>query len=377
MPTSSLSTEALITASFTISPRGPFSLAEAATFGFGQRDGRDWDGVMRLAFCLDGYATHAAAEVRQDAGGEVHLAVFAPAGTDLAAVRDQAARVLSLDHDATEFTRIGQRDPVIGRLQAAAPGLRPPLFYSPYEAAAWSVLSARRPARAMMHLRALLSEAHGRTFDLAGQRLAAFPTPSQLLRVGSFPGLPPEKIERLHGVARAALEGRLDVTALKDLGPDAAMAELQTIKGIGPFYSALIVIRGTGFTDVLPVSEPRALALVAQLYNLPEPPTEDQFRALAEPWRPFRTWATVLIRAVASRGGRPPVPPAALRAPLAHLAVIPATRRAGGPGSLGRLDRLAVTRARRSARQSAQPFCSRSPGGVQVSDGVDDPVVAA
>jgi DNA-3-methyladenine glycosylase II len=309
MLTSSLSAGALITASFTISPRGPFSLAEAATFGFGQRDGRDWDGVMRLAFCLDGYASPAAAEVRQDAGGDVHLAVFAPPGTDLAAVRDQVTRVLSLDHDATEFARIGQRDPVIGRLQAAAPGLRPPLFYSPYEAAAWSVLSARRPARQMMHLRALLSEAYGRTFDLAGQRLAAFPTPSQLLRVDSFPGLTPEKVERLHGVASAALEGRLDVSALKDLGPDAATAELQTIKGIGPFYSALIVIRGTGFTDVLPVSEPRALALVAQLYNLPEPPTEDQFRALAEPWRPFRTWATVLIRAVASRVDDPPYPP--------------------------------------------------------------------
>jgi DNA-3-methyladenine glycosylase II len=301
MPTTALSTEPLITSSFTISPRGPFSLAESATFGFGQRDGRDWDGVMRLAFCLDGYATHAAAEVRQEAGGEVHLTAFAPSGTDLAAVQRQALRVLSLDHDATEYVRIGQHDPVIGRLQAAAPGLRPPLFYSPYEAAAWSVLSARRPARQMMAVRALLSEAHGRTFDLAGQRLAAFPTPSQLLRVASFPGLPPEKIERLHGVARAALEGRLDVSALTDLGPDAAQTELQTIKGIGPFYSALIVIRGTGFTDVLPVSEPRALDLVAHLYDLPHPPAEAEFRALAEPWRPFRTWATVLIRAAAPR----------------------------------------------------------------------------
>lgn len=293
--------EPLITASFAISPRGPFSLAEAATFGFSQRDGRGWDGVMRLAFCLDGYGTHAAAEVRQDAGGDVHLAVFAPAGTDLAAVRDQAARVLSLDHDATEFARLGERDPVIGRLQAAAPGFRPPLFYSPYEAAAWSVLSACRPARQMMHVRALLSEAYGRTFDLAGQRLAAFPTPSQLLRVGSFPGVSPENIERLHGVARAALEGRLDVTALKDLGPGAAMAELQSIKGIGPFSSALIVIRGTGFADVLPAGEPRALALTAQLYGLPEPPAEPRFRALAESWRPFRTWTTVLIRAAGPR----------------------------------------------------------------------------
>ena len=41
--------------SFTITPSGPFSLAEAATFGFGQRDGQGWDGCMRLAFCVDGY----------------------------------------------------------------------------------------------------------------------------------------------------------------------------------------------------------------------------------------------------------------------------------------------------------------------------------
>jgi DNA-3-methyladenine glycosylase II len=291
--------------SFTISPRGPFSLAEAASFGFGQREGQDTGAgkttLMRLAFCVDGYAGQAGVEVRQDAAGDVHGTGYLPPGTDPAAVRDQVARVLSLDHDATEFVRAGERDPVIGRLQAAAPGLRPPLFYSPYEAAAWAVLSARRPAQQMMQVRALLSETHGRVFDLAGQRLAAFPTPSRLLRVESFPGLGPDKIQRLHGVARAALEGRLDVSALKGLGPEAAMTELQSIKGIGPFYSALIVIRGTGFTDVLPVSEPRALALTAQLYGLDKPPSEPQFRAMAEPWRPFRSWAVVLIRAAANR----------------------------------------------------------------------------
>ena len=293
--------DALSAVPFTISPQGPFSLAEAAAFGFGQRDGRDRDGVMRLAFCLDGYTEQVGVEVRQDDTGDVNGMAFMSPGTDPAAVRAQVARVLSLDHDAAEFVRAGERDPVIGRLQAAAPGLRPPLFYSPYEAAAWSVLSARRPAKQMMQVRALLSEAHGRVFALAGQELAAFPTPGRLFRVTSFPGIGADKIERLHGVARAALEGRLDVSSLKDLGPEAAMAHVQSIKGIGPFYSSLIVIRGTGFTDVLPVGEPRALALTAQLYGLPEPPDEAQFRELAEPWRPFRTWATVLIRAAAHR----------------------------------------------------------------------------
>jgi len=286
---------------FTITPSGPFSLAEAATFGFGQRHDSGWDGVMRLAFCLDGYAQQAGVEVRQDAAGDVHGTVHGSASLDVDAVRHQVTRVLSLDHDGREFTRVGERDPVIGRLQAAAPGLRPPLFYSPYEAAAWSVLSARRPGRQMMAVRQRLSEAHGAGFDLAGQHVAALPTPGQLLMIDSFHGVPADRMQRLRGVADAALAGRLDADRLLALGPERAMTELQQISGIGPFYSSLIVIRGTGFADVLPTSEPRALTLTGRLYQLAGPPTPAEFEAIAEPWKPLRTWAVVLIRAAAWR----------------------------------------------------------------------------
>jgi len=302
--------------SFTITPDGPFSLAEAATFGFGQRAGGEWDGVMRLAFCLDGYTGQVAAEVRQDQAGTgqagtgqagtgqagaVHCAVHGPPGADLGRVRRQVERVLSLDHDGREFSRVGERDPVIGRLQAAAPGLRPPLFYSPYEAAVWCVLSARRPARQMMQVRERLGRAHGAVFELAGEQLAALPTPDQLLGVDSFPGIPADRMPRLHGVAQAALDGWLDADRLLAEGPGRAMAGLQALNGIGPFYSALIVIRGTGFADVLPVGEPRVLDLTARLYELDAPPSEAEFRALAQPWKPLRTWAAVLIRAAADR----------------------------------------------------------------------------
>ena len=227
--------------------------------------------------------------------------VHGPAGADLGQVRGQVARVLSLDHDGREFSRVGERDPVIGRLQAVAPGLRPPLFYSPYEAAAWCVLSARRPARQMMQARDRLSRAHGQVFDLAGEQVAALPTPGQLLAIDSFPGIPADRMPRLHGVARAALDGRLDAARLLEQGPERAMAGLQALEGIGPFYSSLIVVRGTGFTDVLPVNEPRALDLAGQLYQLGAPPSEAEFRSLAEPWKPLRTWAVVLIRAAAPR----------------------------------------------------------------------------
>jgi len=285
---------------FTIVPRGPFSLAEAIAFGFGQRDAAAGDDVMRLAFCLDGYRQQAGVVLRQDEAG-VHGTVHGPGGTDPDMVRQQVARVLSLDHDAAGFLRAGERDPVLGALQEAAPGLRPPLFYSPYEAAAWAVLSMRRPPRQMMAVRDRLSRAHGAVFDLAGQQLAALPSPAQLLRIEAFPGIPADRIERLQGVARAAREGRLDAARLLRLHPEEAMAGLREIPGIGPFYSALIVIRGTGFTDVLPLGEQKLRALVAQLYNLPVPVSDGTLSGLAEAWKPFRTWAAVLIRAAAKR----------------------------------------------------------------------------
>ena len=284
---------------FTITPSGPFSLREAAMFRFGQRHAEDFNGVMRLAFCVDGYHEQVGVEVRQDDGG-VHCVVSGRVSS-VDEVRAQVARVLSLDHDGLAFAEVGRRDPVIGRLQLLAPGLRPPLFYSPYEAAAWSVLSARRPARQMAEVRARLSATHGSTFDVAGQRMAALPTPEQLLRVLEFPGIPQVKMDRLHDVARAALGGQLDVHRLAAMAPEEAMRDVQRINGIGPFYSALIVIRACGLTDVLPVNEPKALEMTRQLYGLGETPDVDRFHELARAWQPFRTWAVVLIRAAGNR----------------------------------------------------------------------------
>jgi DNA-3-methyladenine glycosylase II len=291
-----------MTRSLTITPLGAFSLRESAEFGFGQREAQRFDGVMRLAFVLDDLRTPVGVAVRQS-GDSVEVEFD---GTDDGeAVRRQVSRLLSLDHDGRGFEAVAERDPVIDRLQAVAPGLRPPLFHSPYEAAVWAVLSARRPAPQMAQVRQRLSEGHGTIFTVAGEQLAALPTPQALVDVASFPQIPDEKMARIRGVAEAALAGRLDADRLLSLGPEAATADLQSIKGIGPFYASLVVIRATGFTDVLPVDEPMLRGLVTSLYQLDSPCTPDRLAAIAEPWRPFRTWASVLIRAAGSRLPQP------------------------------------------------------------------------
>jgi len=194
---------------FTIVPTSAFNLRESAEFGFGGRSADQFDGVMRLAFCLDGYRNQVGVELRQDERG-VHGIVHGANAKELEPTKEQVARVLSLDQDASEFPDVGRRDPVIAQLLEVAPGLLPPLFYSPYEAAIWSIISARQPAKQMAEVRRRLSESHGRSFQLAGKSLAAVPTPEQLIAVRDFPGLTAEKITRLHSIADKALSGTLD-----------------------------------------------------------------------------------------------------------------------------------------------------------------------
>jgi DNA-3-methyladenine glycosylase II len=274
-------------------------LEELALFGFGHRAERDFDGVMRMAFRVDGDLESAAGVEVQQRGDELDVTVLGEADPD--AVARQVARVLSCDHDGEGFAALGRRDPVIGALQAAAPGLRPALFYSPYEAAVWSVISARRARPQGIRLRATLNAAHGESFELAGQTVTALPPPSALASLTELPGLPADRIPRLHAIAEAAAAGDLDVDRLVGLGPDAAMQAVQELPGIGPFYSALIVVRACGFADVLPTDEARSRQTVHDLYGISRPMTDEEYASFADRWKPYRTWAVVLIRAAAHR----------------------------------------------------------------------------
>lgn len=305
---------------FSIEPAGPFSLREAALFGFGQRHDTAYDGTMRLAFCVDGYAAQAAVAVTQGGDGLVRGTITGTRGDpDPAAVAAQVARVLSLDHDARSFVALGKHDPVLQRLLDAAPGLRPPLFYSPYEAAFWSVLAARRNRRTAETWRQRIAGAGGPAFDVAGEHLWALPVPAAILALGpagmvEAAGVEAVRADRLCGVAEAAMTGTLDAAPLAVMPVDEARRRLRSVPGIGGFSGDLILVRATGITDLLPLNEPRLLGLMGELWGLGGPATPEWAAAKGEAWSPWRTWAAVLIRAAGARilGDPPgrPAPPA-------------------------------------------------------------------
>jgi DNA-3-methyladenine glycosylase II len=195
---------------FSIIPHGPFSLQLAAGFGFGPRVGEADDGLMRLAFAVDGLREHAGVVLRQDLDGTVRGEAHGVSEQGLEPVRRQVARILSLDHDGQAWLRVGERDRVIGRLQALYPGLRPVLFHSPYEAAGWAIISLRQGRRQAALVRDRIAARLGRGFELAGRRLHAFPLPDALARLNSEQGLSAPKAVRLRALAARARAGKLE-----------------------------------------------------------------------------------------------------------------------------------------------------------------------
>ena len=291
----------------TIDITGPYDLREVALMGFGHRDESSFDGTMRMAFCLDGgYERPVGVAARQD-GERLVLEVTADGGPltegELDTARRQVARVVSLDHDGEGFHRLCMADPALAAVHVRAPGFRPALFYSPYEAAVWSVISARRPRAQGITLRTRLAEQSGTAFELAEVRTLAVPTPTQMLAVEAVPGLPADRIPRLHAIAEAARAGNLEADQLRALPPDEARAELQGLPGIGPFYSSLIVIRACGHADVPAPEESHSRTAIQQAYGIDHELSDAELMQIADGWRPFRTWVTVMMRALSPRAG--------------------------------------------------------------------------
>lgn len=287
---------------FVIQPRGPFSWNAAldvlAGFPPLQHHSSSSSERVRLTFPLDGDFTPVAVALWDD-NGDVRGEVV---GTEnIEAVAAQVARIFSLDYDGSDYPAVGDRNPEIGRLMQAFPGLRPPCYTSPYETAAWGIISQRINMRQAARIQDRLIQEHGHRLSVAGEDVTCFPTPDRLLDLENFPGLSAEKVERLRAVAQAALEGVLDAERLRALGNDGAIQELRAIRGIGPFWAATIYLRGCGIVDVFP-DEPQAIEALGRVHGLSQTPDMDEVQRLTEAYRPFRMWVCFLLRVAAGRG---------------------------------------------------------------------------
>lgn len=297
-----------------IDPAGAFSLLASASFlesftplsGAGARDHTSTPAVLRLAFPGDHDGQPVGVRVEQAPTGQVIATITG--GADRQAVRAQLARILSLDVDARRLPDAVAGDPVADALLRSYPSLRPVLFGSPYEAAAWCILSHRVRMTQAAAVRSRLCQQLGTAVQLDDQTVHAFPGPQVLRAAGHLPGVPEVRLHRLHAIADAAIAGHLDAAALRAAGPEQALTALQRLPGIGPFSAELILVRGAGEPDHFPRHERRMHHAMADAYGVPADDL-DSLTRIAASWAPFRSWIGFLFRARlsgTSPAGAPP-----------------------------------------------------------------------
>lgn len=280
---------------FHIRPEGLYDLQASTRFleGFAPAAyAGSTDANVRLAFPSDQSFRPVAVSIRQE-GERVRVDMNGDASKEI--VERQVARILSLDHDGNGYSDVIVADPVLRAITKRVGMLRPVLFHSPYEAAAWAIIGNRVRIVQAAKTKVEMAKYLGTAIGIDGETVHAFPAPDVLADLESFPGLSGRKVEYLRSLGEAAGTGHLDADRLRAMSPDDALIHLKQLKGIGDFGAELILLRAVGIVDRVPVTEGRFPRAVATAYGREEL-SEGELHDITDGWAPFRTWISVLMR---------------------------------------------------------------------------------
>jgi DNA-3-methyladenine glycosylase II len=110
-------------------------------------------------------------------------------------------------------------------------------------------------------------------------------------------------------LARAIVEGQLDLEALEAMDDAAARSALIQIKGIGPWTADIYLLMALRRPDVWPSGDLALVAAVQRIKGLASRPTPEEMDAHGEHWRPWRAVAARLLwHYYLSRPGENPFP---------------------------------------------------------------------
>jgi len=152
--------------------------------------------------------------------------------------------------------------------------------------------------RAILHQQLAVKAAQSitrRFCQLYGPGEGRLPKPEELLRTPRrrlrSAGVSPQKMRYLRDLAVKAANGNLRLDRLGRMNDEDVIAALTEVKGIGRWTAEMFLIFSLNRPDVWAVDDLGLQLAVKNLYRLRRQPSETKLRALAEPWRPWRTAA--------------------------------------------------------------------------------------
>jgi AraC family transcriptional regulator, regulatory protein of adaptative response / DNA-3-methyladenine glycosylase II len=190
------------------------------------------------------------------------------------------------------------KDRRLKRSLAKNPGLRVPGAFDGFETAIRAILGQQITVQGATTISGRLAEAFGEKIATPFPELMRLTPRAERLakaRVGEIAklGIIRTRAKSIIALARAFQTGALSLEAGAD--PEAAIARLQALPGIGPWTAHYIAMRALRWPDAFPRGD------IAVLNNLGGVNAR-QAEALAEAWRPWRSYAVVHIWKNLNRG---------------------------------------------------------------------------
>jgi DNA-3-methyladenine glycosylase II len=96
-------------------------------------------------------------------------------------------------------------------------------------------------------------------------------------------------------LAKAILEGRIDLRAVDRMDDETAAQALTRLKGIGAWTAQIYLLMALCRPDVWPAGDLALVRTVRTVKRLRRPPTPERMHAIAETWRPYRAVAARML----------------------------------------------------------------------------------
>ncbi|MEX0947137.1 MAG: DNA-3-methyladenine glycosylase 2 family protein [Acidimicrobiia bacterium] len=118
-------------------------------------------------------------------------------------------------------------------------------------------------------------------------------------------GFSRQKARYVRELAKAVLDGRIDLAALESKADDDVRRELTGLIGIGPWTADVYLLSCLRRPDVWPILDRALQVATSESLSLAEVPSPERLGEIGERWRPHRsTAARLLWHAYLSRRGR-------------------------------------------------------------------------
>ncbi|HEV3154182.1 MAG TPA: hypothetical protein VGZ02_10295 [Candidatus Baltobacteraceae bacterium] len=138
-------------------------------------------------------------------------------------------------------------------------GLRPPQYPTLWEALSHAIVFQQISIHAAASIMRRTIEATSAPLDYNGKHYYPFPDPQAILaaseRTLRGAGLSANKAAHLRSAAQAVAGGSVTREQIDALASPDAAAQLCTIRGIGPWSAAVVLLRGFGRLDVFPLKD--------------------------------------------------------------------------------------------------------------------------